>query len=380
MTGASMALIVGLILVAALVLWVAIQSSSSQKKGEAVERQVSELRRDLQTIATSQAQSAGQISAIAQNVTQRLESVTTTLQDGMSQTAQISAQSQNAMREELKNTHETMARVQKQLGEFQELGRELSGATQSLESVLGGAKTRGLLGEVALQRLLEDALSPSQYAMQYRFASGETADAVIFLRDEKLLAIDSKFPLDAYRRIEAEGDDARRAFVSAVKGHADAISRKYIAPAENTLDLALMFVPSEGVYYELLQSVDSKGQSVDAYCRDRKIAPVSPNTLFAHLRVIAMGLRGLQIEENAKRLAAGLTGLQKQLDNFDDVFEKIGVHLKNAQLNFVEATTRLEKAQSTLGGMLGTQQTTLKLETDAQQSLPLSAGAKQNGN
>ena len=380
MTGASMALIVGLILVAALVLWVAIQSSSSQKKGEAVERQVSELRRDLQTIATSQAQSAGQISAIAQNVTQRLESVTTTLQDGMSQTAQISAQSQNAMREELKNTHETMARVQKQLGEFQELGRELSGATQSLESVLGGAKTRGLLGEVALQRLLEDALSPSQYAMQYRFASGETADAVIFLRDEKLLTIDSKFPLDAYRRIEAEGDDARRAFVSAVKGHADAISRKYIAPAENTLDLALMFVPSEGVYYELLQSVDSKGQSVDAYCRDRKIAPVSPNTLFAHLRVIAMGLRGLQIEENAKRLAAGLTGLQKQLDNFDDVFEKIGVHLKNAQLNFVEATTRLEKAQSTLGGMLGTQQTTLKLETDAQQSLPLSAGAKQNGN
>ena len=380
MTGASMALIVGLILVAALVLWVAIQSSSSQKKGEAVERQVSELRRDLQTIATSQAQSAGQISAIAQNVTQRLESVTTTLQDGMSQTAQISAQSQNAMREELKNTHETMARVQKQLGEFQELGRELSGATQSLESVLGGAKTRGLLGEVALQRLLEDALSPSQYAMQYRFASGETADAVIFLRDEKLLAIDSKFPLDAYRRIEAEGDDARSAFVSAVMGHADAISRKYIAPAENTLDLALMFVPSEGVYYELLQSVDSKGQSVDAYCRDRKIAPVSPNTLFAHLRVIAMGLRGLQIEENAKRLAAGLTGLQKQLDNFDDVFEKIGVHLKNAQLNFVEATTRLEKAQSTLGGMLGTQQTTLKLETDAQQSLPLSAGAKQNGN
>ena len=380
MTGASMALIVGLILVAALVLWVAIQSSSSQKKGEAVERQVSELRRDLQTIATSQAQSAGQISAIAQNVTQRLESVTTTLQDGMSQTAQISAQSQNAMREELKNTHETMARVQKQLGEFQELGRELSGATQSLESVLGGAKTRGLLGEVALQRLLEDALSPSQYAMQYRFASGETADAVIFLRDEKLLTIDSKFPLDAYRRIESEGDDARRAFVSAVKGHADAISRKYIAPAENTLDLALMFVPSEGVYYELLQSVDSKGQSVDAYCRDRKIAPVSPNTLFAHLRVIAMGLRGLQIEENAKRLAAGLTGLQKQLDNFDDVFEKIGVHLKNAQLNFVEATTRLEKAQSTLGGMLGTQQTTLKLETDAQQSLPLSAAAKQNGN
>ena len=363
----------GLILVAVLMAWLALQGLHGQKKGDALEGQVNELRRDLQTIATSQAQSAGQVSAIAQNVTQRLESVTKALQDTMSQSAQIASQSQTAMRDELKNTQGIMERVQKQLGEFQELGRDISEATQSLESVLGGAKSRGILGEVALERLLQDALPASQYAMQYHFSSGETADAVIFLRDDKLLAIDSKFPLDAYRRIQEQGEEAKRAFVTAVKGHADSISKKYILPEENTLDLALMFVPSEAVYYELLVSEDSKGQSVDAFCRERKIAPVSPNTLYAHLRVIAMGLRGMQIEENARRLAAGLSGLQKQLDTFTDVFEKLGTHLKNAQQSYLEADTRLDKTQSTLGGLLDAGE-------GAQQKLPLhAASAKQSG-
>lgn len=366
-------LVGGLIVVAVLVIWIALQELGRRKKEEVLETQVNELRRDMQTIATSQAQSTGQISAIAQNVTQRLESVTKTLQEGITQSAQISAQSQTAMREELKNTHGMMERIQRQLGEFQELGRGLSDATQTLEGVLGGAKTRGTLGEITLERLLEDALPSSQYSRQYRFSTGEIADAVIFLRDGKLLAVDSKFPLDAYRRIQTEGTDAKRSFISAVKGHADSISRKYIVPEENTLDLALMFVPSEGVYYELLMSEDSKGQSVDAYCRERRIAPVSPNTLYAHLRIIAMGLRGMQIEENAKRLAAGLAGLQKQLDNFGEVFEKLGTHLKNAQQNYLEADTRLEKAQSTLGGML-------EAGDGPQQKLPLqAASAKQIG-
>lgn len=369
----SWVLVLGLAVVAILVLLVAVLGISGRRKGDVLETQVTELRRDLQAIATAQAQSAGQVSAIAQNVTLRLESVTKVLQDSMSHSAQIASQSQTAMREELKNTQGVMERVQKQLGEFQELGRDISQATQSLETVLGGAKSRGILGEVALERLLQDSLPSSQYATQYRFASGETADAVIFLRDDKLMAIDSKFPLDAYRRIQEQGEEAKRAFVAAVKGHADALSRKYIRPEENTLDLALMFVPSETVYYELLVSEDSKGQSVDAFCRERKIAAVSPNTLYAHLRVIAMGLRGMQIEENARRLAAGLAGLQKQLDTFTDVFERLGTHLKNAQQSYLDADTRLERTHNTLGGLLGA-------GDEVQQKLPLhAASAKQSG-
>src|SRR5208337_62729 len=181
---------------------------------------------------------------------------------------------------------------------------------------------------------------------------GEVVDAVIHLRDKKIMAIDSKFPLDAFLRLDAEGDEARKSFVNAIKLHADSMAKKYIVPDENTLDLALMFVPSEAVYYELLRSTDSRGVAVDAYCRSRKIVPVSPNTLYAHLSVIAMGLRGMQIEENAKRLSANLDGMRKQLDTFSEHFDKLGTHLKNAQQSYTEADKRFDKASNTLDSLL----------------------------
>jgi DNA recombination protein RmuC len=352
------------IVVAALVLWLVLQTSQEQKKSAALEAQLSELRRDLQTIGTAQAQSTGQMATIGQSVSQRLESVTKALQDGVSNSAQIATQGQTAIANELKNTREQIGHIQKQLGEFQELGRGISSATKSLESVLGGAKTRGLLGEVTLGRLLEDSLPASQYAVQYRFSSGEAADAVIFLRDKKLVAVDSKFPLDAFRRIEAEGEEAKRAFATAVKGHADSIAKKYIVPNEGTLDLALMFVPSETVYYEMLMTLDSKGEALDSYCRGKNIIAVSPNTLYAHLCVIHLGLRGMQIEENAKRISAGLSGIQKNMTTFTDVFEKLGTHLKNAQQSYGEADKRLEKTQNTLDSLVGTSASDAALEND----------------
>ena len=341
------------IVVAGLVLWLVLQTSQERRKSGLLEGQLSELRRDLQTIGTAQAQSTGQMATIGQSVSQRLESVTKALQDGVSNSAQIATQGQTAIANELKNTREQIGHIQKQLGEFQELGRGISSATKSLEGILGGAKTRGLLGEVTLERLLEDSLPPSQYAMQYRFSSGECADAVIFLRDRKLVAIDSKFPLDAFRRIEAEGAEAKRAFATVVKGHADSIARKYIVPNEGTLDLALMFVPSENVYYEMLMTQDSKGEALDSYCRGKCIVAVSPNTLYAHLCVIHLGLRGMQIEENAMRISAGLSGIQKNIASFTEVFEKLGTHLKNAQQTYSDADKKLEKTQSTMDSLIG---------------------------
>jgi len=180
------------ILLTALVIWFGLQNGRSQKKSDLLESQLGELRRDLQTIGTAQAQSTGQIQTVAQTVAQRLESVTNALREGVTHSAHIASQGQTAIATELKNTREQIGLIQKQIGEVQEQSRGLSQATQSLEQVLGGAKTRGLLGEVTLQRLLEDCLPPSQFTMQYRFSSGEAADAVIFLRDDKLMVIDSK--------------------------------------------------------------------------------------------------------------------------------------------------------------------------------------------
>jgi DNA recombination protein RmuC len=385
------ALLIGVaILVAVLVLWLVLQSSQGQKKSAVLESQLSELRRELGTIATSQAQSAGKVDAIGQSVTQRLDSVSKALQDGVKDSANISAQSQTAVRDEIKNSREMMERIQKQLGEVQLAGRQMSQTAQTLETVLGGAKSRGTLGEVTLERLLEDALPKERYQRQYRFSSGEAADVVIFLRD-KMLPIDSKFPLDAFRRMgeqassqgssqaPAQADEARRAFATAVKGHADAIAKKYILPNEGTLGIALMFVPSESVYYELLMTSDAKSQPLDEYCRSKNVIAVSPNTLYAHLQVILMGLQGMQIEENAKRLHASLTGLQKQMENFTDAFGKLGTHLKNAQQNYVEADKHFDKAQNTLGEMLGASPGGATLsDTQDTVSLPAESSAKQS--
>src|SRR5207253_7340291 len=371
-------LIGGVILVAILVIWLAFETLQGRQKSGAIASQMTELRRDLQTIATSQAQSTGQLETIAKSVAQRLDSVAPALQDAVKNSAQITGQmtsdAQNKMADELKNTRDQISQMQLLLGEVQQAGKQMSQTAQTLEGILGGAKSRGSLGEVTLERLLEDSLPSAQYAMQYRFSSGEAADAVIKLRDNKLMAIDSKFPLDAYRRIATEGEEARRAFVTAVKGQADAIAKKYIVPEEGTLDLALMFVPSETVYYELLMSADGKGLALDAYCRERQVIAVSPNTLYAHLCVIAMGLRGMQTEENVRRLLGSLSGLEKQLEKFAEKFGVLGTHLKNAAQSYSEADKLLEKTQDGLHGMLAPAPAEPLLE-HGQRQLGFTAGA-----
>src|SRR5258708_9351515 len=124
-------------------------------------------------------------------VAQRLESDPKALHEGVTNSAHTATQGQTAIAAELKNTREQILQLQEQIGAVHEQSRGLSLATQSIENILGGTKTRGLLGEVTLQRLLDDSLPPSQFSLQYRFSTGEAADAVIFLRDTKLLVIDS---------------------------------------------------------------------------------------------------------------------------------------------------------------------------------------------
>src|ERR1700730_9505692 len=156
------------ILVAVLVLWLVLQSSEERRKGAAFESQMNELRRDLQTIATAQAQSTGQVKAIGETVSQRLEGVTSALQDGIRNSAQITGQitsdAQAKMADELKNTREQINQIQKQLGEVQLAGQLMSDTAHTLEGILGGAKSRGSLGEVTLPRLLADSLPSTHYA------------------------------------------------------------------------------------------------------------------------------------------------------------------------------------------------------------------------
>jgi len=372
-------LLAGMIaVVVVLAVWLFLQSAQGRRKDEEARARIEQLQRDLQTLSGQTQNFGQQLGQLSQNVTKSLEGVTGALQKGITDSATIAAQAQSAMAGEVKNSRETLGQIQQQLGAVQQAGQQMSQTAQTLQNILGGAKSRGSLGEVALERLLEDALPKERYQRQFRFTTGEVADAVIFLRD-KMLPIDSKFPLDAFRRLSDQKppagaspppEEARRSFAVAVKGHADSIGKKYVLPNEGTLGIALMFVPSENVYYELLMTADAKGQPLDEYCRGKNVIAVSPNTLYAHLQVILMGLQGMQIEENAKRLQASLAGMQKHMDNFAQVFARLGTHLKNAQICFSESEKRLDKAQNTLAGMLGGERTEAVLES-AQGTLAL---------
>jgi DNA recombination protein RmuC len=331
---------------AALAAWAA--SALARRRQDA---QLSELRQELQTLSAGQSQAlVAQIGQLSQSFVQQLGQVTHQVQNGMASAGTLASEAQRAVSEQLQSATSMMGQLQLQLGEVQQSGRDLSLAARTIESVLGGAKSRGTLGEVTLDRLLSDTLPPAAFVMQYRFSTGEIVDAVVRFRD-KLLPIDSKFPLDDYRRMVDEGEEARRAFSQAVRSHADSVAKKYILPGEDTLEIALMFVPSEGVYYELLRSADPNGVPLDEYCRRKGVIAVSPSTLYAHLSVILMGLRGMQIEENARRLLSSLAGLKKQWETFADVYEKLGTHLRNAQQSYAEADRRLERARTELDQM-----------------------------
>jgi DNA recombination protein RmuC len=315
------------------------------------DRETAALRQEMQNLIATQAQGlTAQLGQLSQLVTQQLGQVSQQVQSGMASTGTLVSDAQRAVSVQLQSATTIMGTLQQQLGKVEQSGRDLSDAAKAIESVLGGAKTRGSLGEVALERMLADTLPISAYQMQHRFSTGEIVDAVVNF-GAKLVPIDSKFPLDDFRRMVGEEEGARKGFSTAVRNHADGIAKKYIVPGENTLDFALMFVPSEGVYYELLMSTDPQGVPLDAYCRQKHVIPVSPNSLYAHLSVILMGLKGLQIQENAVRLHASLSGLKTQWDNFAVVYEKLGTHLRNASQSYTDADRKLDRARDALDQM-----------------------------
>ena len=337
------------VLLALVVVIAAIFSWSVSRRSEA---QWSAARLEMQNSLSSQSQAvASQMNNLVQLVTQQLGQVRQELHTSVSNTSQVASDTRREISQQLQSSTEALMQMNQKIGEVQQTSQSLSTAAQTLQSVLGGAKTRGTLGEVTLERLLGDALPQNAYAVQYRFAStGAIVDAIV-RSGERILSVDSKFPLEAYRRLVEFGDEARRDFSLAVRKHADSIAEKYILPGEHTFDYALMFVPSEGVYYELLMTQDAKYGRLDEYCRGKRVFPVSPNTFYACLNAIAVSLKGQSIEENARHILASMAGLQKQLDTFADVYEKLGTHIRNSQRSYEEADSRLNRARNSLEQM-----------------------------
>jgi DNA recombination protein RmuC len=248
----------------------------------------------------------------------------------------------------LDGAQQTMAGVQEKLVELgeagkriHEVGRDISG----LQDLLKPPKLRGIMGETMLRELLNQML-PNNCEFQYPFRTGAIVDAAITLGG-RIVPVDAKFPLENYRaaagaKTDEEKSRFRKAFLTDVKKHADDISKKYILPDENTYDFALMYVPSEAVYYEMI-SGDAGGGCPADYAVSKNVVPVSPHTMFAYLQTIMLGLRGLKVEERAGEIVQLIGRLRGDLARFTADFDTVGSHLNNASNRYDEAAKRLAR-------------------------------------
>ena len=251
--------------------------------------------------------------------------------------------------ERIADTTKVFGEVKERLGELtkgteqiQEVGKNISG----LQELLRAPIFRGGFGELLLERLLDDILPHKNYSLQHRFRNGETVDAVIRI-GENLIPIDSKFPLEDFERMlssESEEEQAalRRQFTRTIKKHIDSVT-KYILPDEHTFDFALMYIPAENVYYETILRGHAEESEIYSYSLQKRVIPVSPNSFYAYLQVIILGLKGLHIESAAREILGHLGRLQGDLADFQKDYTTVGTHIRHASQKHDEAARKLTR-------------------------------------
>lgn len=234
-----------------------------------------------------------------------------------------------SLNERLDAAARVIGEVQRNVGEMSEIGRSM----KDLQDFLRNPKVRGNVGEHILKELLSQILPKETFHLQYAFKSGEKVDAAI-ITSGGIVPIDSKFPLENFRRLaNAQTDEASREFEKLfsrdVKIHIDAINKKYIVTEEGTIDYALMYVPSEAVYYEIVNN-----SGLFEYASEKRVLPVSPTTFYAYLRAILMSFEGQKIEAKAKEILVSLRAIQKDYGKVEEHLSILHKHMTNAQNMF----------------------------------------------
>lgn len=238
------------------------------------------------------------------------------------------------LNERLDKASQVIAGVGKEVGQMSEIGRNM----RELQEFLKSPKMRGNIGEEILKDLIGQMFPKNSFHLQYQFKSGEKVDAAI-RTDGGILPIDSKFPMESYQRLAKNTKDEdkvslEKEFVRDVKKHIDAIAKKYILPSEGTMDFALMYVPSESVYYELC----NLPETLD-YARRNRVYLVSPSTLYAHLQTILLSFEGKKLESRSKEVFRLLRAIQIEYDKVNDSMGVLGKHIGNASAQFANVST-----------------------------------------
>lgn len=303
---------------------------------------INDLRREIQSGTTQQ----------RTEMQQRLDSIN----ERMSRSA---ADALTMLQKQSSQTNSIVRDVTEKLTKLDETNKQVLGFSeqlQDLENILKNPKHRGILGEYWLETLLGQVLQPGQYKMQFDLGLDENTgaklipDAVIFVKD-LLIPIDAKFSLENYNKISQESDPVRRdqlekEFKSDVKKRIDETS-KYIRPDRGTTDFAFMFVPAEGVYYNLISanvgSVTVNARNLIEYAFEKRVMIVSPTSFFAYLQTVLLGLKALQIEESVKEIQKQAEVLSRHLKAYEDYHNKVGKHLDTTVRAYGDASNELRK-------------------------------------
>lgn len=265
----------------------------------------------------------------------------------LEQTKEIRVQTR-VLNDRLDNAARVISQVQKNIGEFSEIGRSM----RDLQEFLKSPKLRGNLGEEILADLITQLFPKNSFHLQYQFKSGVRVDAAI-KTDAGILPIDAKFPLENYQKMvksvtDIERESAKREFVRDVKEHILSISQKYILPEEGTMDFALMYIPSESVFYELVQILE-----LTNFAKKSRVYPVSPTTLYAHLQTILLSFAGKQLEVKSREVFKLLRAMLGDYEKIEGSLGILGKHVTNAynqmgnvNLNINQLGQKLRSTQS----------------------------------
>ena len=247
-----------------------------------------------------------------------------------------SSQSQRLIQDINKQVNEQLRDVVARTTEVGESSKQVFAVAdqlKELQNILKNPKQRGILGEYYLETVLQNVLPPDSFKMQYAFNDGEIVDAVVFVKG-KVIPIDSKFSLDNYNRFAEAADGAdkvqyEKVFVNDLKLRITETA-KYIRPSEKTTDFAFMFIPHEGIYYDLLSNKVGAGEDnlIQRAAGKHKVIIVSPTSFLAYLQTVLQGLKAMEIEEKAQDIIKNVEKLSGHIARYEDYYNKLGKTLE----------------------------------------------------
>lgn len=353
-------IVMGLVLVGLLALVFSLLHRSSQGRSES-QNLLNGLEQRLNNL---QGQLRLNLDGNTQIFQQQVGILTQQINDRLGQSNKQASESSKQVNERLDNAAKVFGDLQNKLGKLDEahdkiytVGKDIA----SLQEILKRPKARGSLGEFFLADLLGEMLPRERYELQYRFKNNEAVDAIIRTGNQ-LISIDSKFPLENFKRMIEVKEEVLKAsykkqFVIDVKKHIDSIAKKYIQPEEGTFDFAFMYIMAENVYYEIITRDEDAGaeESLHAYSLKKRVIPVSPNSFYAYLGAMMHALRGERMEKNVFEMVSQIRHLAVELGKFRDDFEKIGYHLNNLRASYETSEKRLNRYQDSIEKMENTE-------------------------